>query len=194
MPLLLSPKFHDILRALLNEIDDLEKAAQTTEQTEDGITDSTAGFHAATRKFFKHTRCFSEEIELVKEEERRRMVAVRSLLNPADAEPLRFGDLQQGERYLHMDWIFAQAISPYLPRWHISSHAPLVQTSYDSAGQPRFLGVGLTDGEAVERAWAALNPLTSRAPQMGPGERQDTLDDSIECWNRGKKAAVSTKM
>ncbi|KAJ7152743.1 hypothetical protein C8R43DRAFT_886200 [Mycena crocata] len=36
-------------------------------------------------------------------------------------------------------------------------------------------GAGYTDGEGVEREWAAKNPCTAAAKEMGPGQRRDDV-------------------
>ncbi|KAJ7075021.1 hypothetical protein B0H15DRAFT_792348 [Mycena belliarum] len=48
------------------------------------------------------------------------------------------------------------------------------------------VGLGRTDGEPPERAWANANPLVPSTKEMGPGERRDVLEDQ-SAW--GKKTA-----
>ncbi|KDQ26081.1 hypothetical protein PLEOSDRAFT_169883 [Pleurotus ostreatus PC15] len=43
--------------------------------------------------------------------------------------------------------------------------------------------VGRTDGEGVECMWSWLNKIAHSASMMGPGGRQDTLDDFCNFWN-----------
>jgi hypothetical protein len=40
-----------------------------------------------------------------------------------------------------------------------------------------------TDGENPERWWAHINPVSMSTKEMGPGARQDTLDDHASAWN-----------
>ncbi|KAH9977013.1 hypothetical protein BGW80DRAFT_1249823 [Lactifluus volemus] len=40
-----------------------------------------------------------------------------------------------------------------------------------------------TDGEDPERWWAHINPVTTSTREMGPGSRQDTIDDHAAAWN-----------
>ncbi len=45
------------------------------------------------------------------------------------------------------------------------------------------LYMGRTDGENIERRWAWLNPASLSTHKMGPGARQDALDDQWSFWN-----------
>ncbi|KAJ7178448.1 hypothetical protein C8R43DRAFT_1084402 [Mycena crocata] len=129
--------------------------------------------------------------------------------------PLGTGDLQKGERYANMDYIFFSSL--------IGTLALIVVASYDIACQwginfwrrasemptemklpsftdvifkvPKFhlpphvkkchapysfnytKGVGRTDGEGVERNWSWLNWAARSISVMGPGAREDTIDD-----------------
>ncbi|OBZ70058.1 hypothetical protein A0H81_09617 [Grifola frondosa] len=69
--------------------------------------------------------------------------------------PSSIGDLQKGER------------------------AP-VRTGYSFN---LTINVGRTDGEAVERGWAAVNPFASSTKEMGPGARRNLLDDVFGDYN-----------
>ncbi|KDQ23967.1 hypothetical protein PLEOSDRAFT_1048198, partial [Pleurotus ostreatus PC15] len=51
--------------------------------------------------------------------------------------------------------------------------------------------VGRTDGEGVERMWSWLNKVAHSASMMGPGGRQDTLDDFCNFWNWRKTVNLS---
>ncbi|KAJ7109543.1 hypothetical protein C8R43DRAFT_848675, partial [Mycena crocata] len=67
-----------------------------------------------------------------------------------------------------------------LPIWHASSH----ETECSNENSLSFLvGVGKTDGEGVERTWAALNPAAYSTKEMGAGNRADTLEDKIDSHN-----------
>ncbi|KAJ7113451.1 hypothetical protein C8R44DRAFT_881767 [Mycena epipterygia] len=46
-------------------------------------------------------------------------------------------------------------------------------------GWPMVGSSASTDGEAPERAWATLAPMSTH-PEMGPGTRRDILDDQGE--------------
>lgn len=70
-----------------------------------------------------------------------------------------------------------------VPKFHLPAHVAKCQTAF-SFNLTR--GVGRTDGEAPERAWANLNPAASSTKEMGPGSRRDTLDDLLGDWNHKK--------
>ncbi|KAI0060628.1 hypothetical protein BV25DRAFT_1806815 [Artomyces pyxidatus] len=130
-------------------------------------------------------------------------------------QPNGIGDLQKGERYCNMDYIFFSAFSHSrnksgvvsydiacqwsknlwkrvdelpshlqvpssteftfaVPKFHLPAHGTLCQGPYSF----NFLnGVGRTDGEGVERNWANMNGAASSTKQMGPGARQDAIDN-----------------
>ncbi|KAJ6506403.1 hypothetical protein C8R47DRAFT_1241797 [Mycena vitilis] len=128
--------------------------------------------------------------------------------------PLGVGDLQKGERYLNMDYMFFMSLR----------HSPLVRlyVSYDIAcqwhkniwermqvfaaldGVPHIElcnilfsfnltpFVGRTDGEAPERGWADANRLAASTSISGPGARRDTLDVHFQWWNWKKIIALGT--
>ena len=50
--------------------------------------------------------------------------------------------------------------------------------------------VGRTDGEAPERGWAATNAVANSTKEMGPGSRQDTLDDHFSDYNWRKVSSM----
>lgn len=75
-----------------------------------------------------------------------------------------------------------------VPKWHISAHRDLCQISFSFYYTPH---VGRTDGEAIERGWAALNGVASSTKGMGPGSRRDTLDDHFGDYNWRKVVNMS---
>ncbi|KLO03894.1 hypothetical protein SCHPADRAFT_990181, partial [Schizopora paradoxa] len=135
---------------------------------------------------------------------------------------LGVGDLQKGEKYSNMDFIFSSAIrditakrlvvsydiacqwhknlrgrleimnpaySPdidsravdfVIPKFHIGAHGSSCQTRFSLNYRPHM---GRTDGENIERGWAWLNPASLSTREMGPGARQDALDDQWSFWN-----------
>ncbi|KAH7905401.1 hypothetical protein BJ138DRAFT_1138292 [Hygrophoropsis aurantiaca] len=110
--------------------------------------------------------------------------------------PTSIGDLQKGERYVNMDYFFCQSLrhNPEIIvlnvsydiacQWSKNLKTRLI--SYGSATRFSFnltKGMGRTDGEAVERGWANINPAASSTREMGPGSRRDTLDDHFGDWN-----------
>ena len=47
-------------------------------------------------------------------------------------------------------------------------------------------GVERTNEEVAKRWWSKANQMTGSTKQMNPDHRDDTLDDSINDWNRRK--------
>ncbi|PBK91046.1 hypothetical protein ARMGADRAFT_1032119 [Armillaria gallica] len=105
--------------------------------------------------------------------------------------PMSVGDLQKGERYLNMDYFVLSTLSDdmppelrnilYLvPKFHLPAH---VLKCRDNFFFNFSAGVGHTDGEAPEHGWAATNALAASTKEMGPGTRQDTLDDHFGDYN-----------
>ncbi|KAG1796861.1 hypothetical protein EV424DRAFT_1475159 [Suillus variegatus] len=120
--------------------------------------------------------------------------------------PNAVGDLQKGERYVNMDYLFFSTlchtvIDTLNVSYNIACHTFPVSMHLLPAFKtisffiPKFhlpahieecqtsfsfnfkSGVGWTDGEASKRGWANINPITSSTKEMGPGAWQDTLDN-----------------
>ncbi|EIW79765.1 hypothetical protein CONPUDRAFT_34829, partial [Coniophora puteana RWD-64-598 SS2] len=68
----------------------------------------------------------------------------------------------------------------FVPKFHLPAHIARCQMRFSFNWMP---GVGRTDGEAVERGWANINPVATSTKEMGPGHRIDTLDDYFGDWN-----------
>ncbi|VDB94606.1 unnamed protein product [Peniophora sp. CBMAI 1063] len=67
-----------------------------------------------------------------------------------------------------------------IPKFHNPGHLVICQLWFNLA----FIrGIGNTDGEASERAWAGLNPAASSLREMGPGTMRDTIDFFCGVWN-----------
>ncbi|KIM60068.1 hypothetical protein SCLCIDRAFT_26859 [Scleroderma citrinum Foug A] len=116
--------------------------------------------------------------------------------------PNGVADLQYGERYVNMEYAFALALRhsgaivlkvsydiAYLhdrdvmflvPKFHLPAHITSCQWSFSFNWTK---GIGRTDGEEPERGWANLNAAALSTKEMGPGHRQDTLDDYFGDWN-----------
>ncbi|KAJ7886289.1 hypothetical protein B0H13DRAFT_2342938 [Mycena leptocephala] len=119
--------------------------------------------------------------------------------------PNGVGDLQKGERYLNMDYMFFMSLagSPIkrlyifdfddvqfkdgekyvvflIPKFHLPAHIELCNIMYSFNLTPC---VGRTDGEAPERGWADANRLASSTSISGPGARRDKLDTHFQDWN-----------
>lgn len=61
-----------------------------------------------------------------------------------------------------------------IPKFHLPAHKLACQ-SYYSFNLAK--GVGQTHGETIEENWADSNKAAAQTKEMGPGSRQDTLDD-----------------
>lgn len=70
-----------------------------------------------------------------------------------------------------------------VPKFHLPAHQMSCQYEYNFNYTK---GVGRTDGEAVERGWAAVNPFATSTKEMGPGHRRDVLDYVFATYNWGK--------
>ncbi|OSC98309.1 hypothetical protein PYCCODRAFT_1375432 [Trametes coccinea BRFM310] len=81
-----------------------------------------------------------------------------------------------------------------IPKFHAPAHTLLcsVYRSYNYTP-----GVGMTDGEASERIWAAFNALAIRAKEMTAGHRHDVINDFLSDLNvrrvHGMPKALSGK-
>lgn len=67
-----------------------------------------------------------------------------------------------------------------IPKLHIHSHILSCQTTFSFNLTP---GSGMTDGEGIERSWAMMGPVANSTKEMGPGSRQNTLEDHWGYWN-----------
>lgn len=67
-----------------------------------------------------------------------------------------------------------------IPKFHIGAHGTSCQSRFSLNYRPHM---GRTDGENIERGWAWLNPASLSTREMGPGARQDALDDQWSFWN-----------
>ncbi|KAJ7164849.1 hypothetical protein C8R43DRAFT_1122729 [Mycena crocata] len=66
------------------------------------------------------------------------------------------------------------------PRFHATSHRYVPDAALERFLRVYGFGVGLTDGESVETAWACSKP-NDHVPthQMEPGQRHDSVDDAF---------------
>ncbi|KAG6819407.1 hypothetical protein H0H93_012104, partial [Arthromyces matolae] len=147
--------------------------------------------------------------------------------------PCSVGDLQLGERYINMDYVFFQSLRncklerlvvsyDIACQWHLNIRNRMIKyphylhlsnsITYMSFLVPKFhlpahiedcnllysfnlaKGVGQTDGEAPERGWANINPLSQSTKEMGPGNRRDTIDDFFNDWNWKKITKFGSTM
>ncbi|KAF9470579.1 hypothetical protein BDN70DRAFT_777251, partial [Pholiota conissans] len=104
--------------------------------------------------------------------------------------PIGVGNLQKGERYANMDYILGWPqeirISPQI------NMVPLILKFHEPAHNDKnheqysfnlAIGMGNSDGEVPERAWAGHNGLGNATKTQGPGSRHDVLDDHFGFWN-----------
>ncbi|KAJ7029947.1 hypothetical protein C8F04DRAFT_1264290 [Mycena alexandri] len=135
-------------------------------------------------------------------------------------QPNGVGDLQKGERYANMDWIFASILRhahprlrkivsydilpPLLqlhlamelmrfviPKMHIHSHTLICQLLFSLNLVP---GSAQTDGEGIERPWANIGGVASSTREMGPGSREDTLNSHWGFWNWQKLLGLGERL
>ena len=70
-----------------------------------------------------------------------------------------------------------------IPKYHFNAHKAKDHTQYSLN---YMLGLGRTDGEEVERGWARHNQTSASTREMGPGSREDTLEDHFNYANHRK--------
>ncbi|KIL54859.1 hypothetical protein M378DRAFT_91785, partial [Amanita muscaria Koide BX008] len=147
--------------------------------------------------------------------------------------PNSVGDLQKGERYVNMDYLFYSGLKSTLirrmvisydiacqwsinfetrmqtcfprtwlvnnttttdvilrfliPKFHLPAHVEKCHQDFSFNYMPK---VGRTDGEAPERGWSRINDLSNSTREMGPGSRQDTIEDNMNDSNWKKVTAM----
>ncbi|KAF7324231.1 CxC2 domain-containing protein [Mycena sanguinolenta] len=70
-----------------------------------------------------------------------------------------------------------------IPKLHILGHLRACQEMYSLLFT---LGAAQADMEGIERIWSSSGLMGASTREMGPGSRQDTLDDFWHFWNWGK--------
>ncbi|KAF8128998.1 hypothetical protein EV363DRAFT_1169765 [Boletus edulis] len=78
-----------------------------------------------------------------------------------------------------------------VPKFHLPAHREPCQVRYSMNLLPF---VGRTDGKGPEQGWANINPIASSTKEMGPGSRQDTLDDFFGDWNWKKTVGMRNNL
>ncbi|KAJ7604018.1 hypothetical protein FB45DRAFT_881028 [Roridomyces roridus] len=125
-------------------------------------------------------------------------------------QPTGVGDLQKGERYVNMDYIFASILRHLhagLPKiisydivcqwWknlakRLKELPPLAcQLAYSLNTVP---GSAQTNGEGIERPWAHLGGVASSTREMGPGSREDVLNCHLGNWNWDKLVNLADRL
>ncbi|KAI5822026.1 hypothetical protein K523DRAFT_257616, partial [Schizophyllum commune Tattone D] len=74
-----------------------------------------------------------------------------------------------------------------LPVWHGGIHEEACRTRHSLKYHD---GVGRTDGEAIERVWSLLNPISWSTKYMGEGARHDWMEDKVDSINFGKLVSM----
>ena len=64
-----------------------------------------------------------------------------------------------------------------IPKYHFRAHKKLAHNQY-SLNLMR--GVARTDGEEVERNWSSIDDVAGSTREMGPGSREDTIEDHFD--------------
>ncbi|KAJ7843371.1 hypothetical protein B0H14DRAFT_2585823 [Mycena olivaceomarginata] len=117
------------------------------------------------------------------------------------------GDLQMGERYLNMDYLFFMSLAgcillqlfisydiacqwykisgsalwgSWCPKFHLPAHIKSCNLLFSFNLTPF---VGWTDREAPEHGWADTKPPREQHQSIRPGARRDTLEVHFQYWN-----------
>ncbi|KAF7327520.1 CxC2 domain-containing protein [Mycena kentingensis (nom. inval.)] len=78
-----------------------------------------------------------------------------------------------------------------IPKLHINAHILICRVLFSLALVP---GSGMTDGEAIERLWAAVAGLAGSTKLSGHGGRADQLDDHWAFWNWLKLVTLAKQL
>ena len=70
-----------------------------------------------------------------------------------------------------------------IPKYHLNGHK---EENHNQYSLNFMKGVGRTDGEEVERDWARVDGTAASTREMGPGSREETLEDHF-AWNNEEK-------
>jgi hypothetical protein len=73
-----------------------------------------------------------------------------------------------------------KTITFLMPKCPLPAYIPACQTTFLFN---LIKGMARTDGEALERGWSNINPIATSTHEMGPGLRQDTLNNHFSDWN-----------
>ena len=78
-------------------------------------------------------------------------------------------------------------LRPLIPKFHEPAHLDKLHEQYSFN---LAKGVGLSDGECPERVWGSHNALAGSTRTMGPGTREDIIDDHFSHWNWMKYSSM----
>ncbi|KAF8160335.1 hypothetical protein K438DRAFT_1985759 [Mycena galopus ATCC 62051] len=128
------------------------------------------------------------------------------------------GNLQNGEKYGNTNYILANImcqwsknfrerlsklpsalplhlvhcfIQFFIPKLHILGHLNICQEIYSLLYS---LGAAQADMEGIERIWSSSGLMGASMREMGPGSRQDTLDDFWHYWNWNKVVGMGATL
>lgn len=88
--------------------------------------------------------------------------------------------MKQYPSYVRLDPHGKKQFVFLIPKFHLPAHVEYCHYTF-SFNFAKWCA--RTDGEAVERGWAGMNPLAGSVVEMGPGSRRDTMDDHFGDWN-----------
>ncbi|KAJ7888055.1 hypothetical protein B0H14DRAFT_3430251 [Mycena olivaceomarginata] len=78
-----------------------------------------------------------------------------------------------------------------IPKLHILGHLKFCQDFFSLL---YTLGSAQADMEGIERIWSSSGLMGASTREMGPGSRQDTLDDFWHYWNWNKVVGMGTTL
>ncbi|KAL7280499.1 hypothetical protein ACG7TL_005431 [Trametes sanguinea] len=78
-----------------------------------------------------------------------------------------------------------------VPKFHINAHCEQCRSDYNLLYLPFS---ARSDGEGMERGWGKSNPAASSIKEMGPGSRQDALDDIFGDHNWSKVSRLASSL
>ncbi|KAF7361555.1 CxC2 domain-containing protein [Mycena sanguinolenta] len=78
-----------------------------------------------------------------------------------------------------------------IPKLHILGHLRNCQENFSLL---YTLGAAQADMEGIERIWSSSGLMGASMREMGPGSRQDTLDDFWHFWNWNKVVGMGTTL
>lgn len=78
-----------------------------------------------------------------------------------------------------------------IPKYHFRGHKQKDHSQYSFNFTP---GSCRTDGEEVERFWWKNDAIASSTREMGPGSRQDAVEDNMGFINYQKKISLGTSL
>ncbi|GJE90469.1 CxC2 domain-containing protein [Phanerochaete sordida] len=70
-----------------------------------------------------------------------------------------------------------------IPKYHLNGHK---EEGHNQYSLNFMFGVGRTDGEEVERGWSRFDATAASTREMGPGSREETLEDHFMFNNQEK--------